>query len=131
MTPEPALTPTPTNTPIFSTVQDEDTFSSNELFTIDGPVTQWISDFASRYGLGDIYFLSLSVEQWINIAASIILFLVIYFLGKWLLYKGLNQIFKRTPFEADEDLLDLLRPQIQLVCCCFCTSNQPGEIGFP
>jgi MscS family membrane protein len=130
VTPEPALTPTPTNTPIFSTVPDEETFSSNELFTIDGPVTQWISDFASRYGLGDIYFLGLSVEQWINIAASIILFLVIYFFGKWLLYKGLNQIFRRTPFDADEALLDLLRPQISWFVVVFALQISLARLAF-
>ena len=129
-TPELELSPTPTSTPIFSTGQDEETYSSRELFTFEGPVTQWISDFASRYGLDDIYFLGLSVEDWINIAASIILFLVIYILGKWLLYKGLKQILKRTPFEADEALLDLLRPQISWFVVVFALQISLARLAF-
>jgi small-conductance mechanosensitive channel len=104
-------TPTPTRAGTV-TEEGEEPPSSKELFTIEGPITQWVSDFAARNGLDQIYFLGLSVEDWINLALSILFFLLIYIFGKLLIYRGLKEILKRTSFESDEALLDEIRPQI-------------------
>ena len=111
-TPDLELTPTPTSTPIFSTGEDFEDISSRELFTIDGPITQWISDFAARYGLDQMSFLWLTVEDWINLAVSIFFFLAFFIFGRWLLYRGLKQLLKRTPIKSDVELLDILKSQI-------------------
>lgn len=111
-TPELYATPTPTSTSLISSGEDLEDYSSRELFFIDGPITEWISDIAARHGLDSIYFLGLSVEDWINLAVSILFFLGIYYIGRWLLLRVLKQLLKRTPIEADVELLDLLKPQI-------------------
>jgi len=108
----PTPTSTPTSTPSSRTASEDELDSEQELFTLDGPLTQWISDIAAQYGLDSVYFLGLSVEDWINIAVSILFFLVIYIFGRWLLFRGLKQLLKRTPIEADVELLDLLKSQI-------------------
>lgn len=111
-TPEIEYTPTPTSTSLLSAGEDIEDFSSRELFTIEGPITAWISDFAARYGLDSTYFLGLSVEEWINLAVSVLFFLIIYYFGRWLLNRGLKQLLKRTPIKQDVELLELLGPQI-------------------
>lgn len=112
VTPEFELTPTPTRTPLPTAEQEDENNSSSQLFTIEGPITQWVSDFAAKNGLDKIYFLGLSVEDWINLVLSILFFFVIYIFGKWLFYRGLKEILKRTPIEADVALLEVLKPQI-------------------
>jgi len=112
VTPEFEFTPTPSSTPLPSAGQDDEPGSSRELFTIEGPLTEWISEISAMYGLDSIYFLGLSAEDWINIAASILFFLAIYLFGRWLLLRVLKQLLKRTPFEADVDLLEYIKPQI-------------------
>ena len=111
-TPEFGFTPTPTRTPFAPTEQEDESYSSRELFTIEGPITQWVSDFASKNGLDQIFFLGLSVEDWINIALSILFFLIIYIFGKFLIYRGLKEVLKRTSIESDDALLEEIRPQI-------------------
>ena len=110
-TPEITFAPTPTRAAAVGE-QEEEPPSAEELFTIEGPITQWVSDFAARNGLDQIYFLGLSVEDWINLALSILFFLLIYIFGKWLIYRGFKEILKRTSIESDDEFLDLVRPQI-------------------
>ncbi|UCD42248.1 MAG: mechanosensitive ion channel family protein [Chloroflexota bacterium] len=110
-TPETDLTPTPTRTPSPSAEEEED-LSSQQLFTIDGPITQFVSDLASRYGWDQIFFLGLSVEDWINLALSILIFFLMYLLGRWLINRVLGQALKRTRIEKDEEFLEVIRPQI-------------------
>jgi len=111
LTPEFELTPTPTRTPL-ATGEEEEPPSSQELFTIEGPVTQWVSDIAAEYGLDNIFFLGLSVEDWINIALSILFFVLIYIAGKWLINRGLRQLLKRASIEAGEEFLKMIKPQV-------------------
>ena len=116
---EPTITPeifhTATQTPTSAATvaeEGEEPPSARQLFTIEGPITQWVSDFAAKNGLDQIFFLGLSVEDWINLALSILFFFLIYIFGKWLIYRGLKYILKRTSIESDEALLEEIRPQI-------------------
>jgi MscS family membrane protein len=111
-TPEFEITPTPTSTPFLLNVQDVETLSARQLFKIEGPITRWIAEFSAEHGLDKIYFLGLTVEDWINLAVSILIFIGIYIFGRLLLYQGLKQLLKRTPIQADEELLELIHPQI-------------------
>jgi MscS family membrane protein len=104
-------TPAPTRAAVAS-VEGEEPPASRQLFTIEGPITRWVSDFAAERGWDRIYFLGLSVEDWINIALSVIFFILIYIVGKWLAFRGLREVVKRTTIEFDEQLLDTLKPQI-------------------
>ena len=110
----PTFTPfAPTPTGAAAVVEQEDEPpSAKELFTIEGPVTRWVSDFTASNGWDQIYFLGLSVEDWINLVLSILFFILLYFAGKPLIYRGLKEILKRTSIESDEEFLEVVRQQI-------------------
>jgi MscS family membrane protein len=110
-TPEREPTPTPTSTPLIS-IPEVESLSASQLFTLEGPITRWVSDLASQYGLDRTFFLGLSLEDWINLGLSILFFFAIYFLGRWLFDRVLRGALKRTKIEKDDELLDLLKPQI-------------------
>ena len=115
ITPQFLESPTPTPSPTqAATVSDEgdEPQSTKQLFTIVGPVSQWVSDLASQYGWDQIFFLGLSVEDWINLALSILFFVLIYISGKWLINRGLREVFKRASIEAGEEFLKLIKSQI-------------------
>jgi MscS family membrane protein len=109
----PEFLPTPTPTPAASVTEEgEEPSSTKQLFTIEGPVSQWVSDLASQYGWDQIFFLGLSVEDWINLALSILFFVLIYISGKWLINRGLREVFKRASIEAGEEFLKIIKSQI-------------------
>jgi small-conductance mechanosensitive channel len=115
LTPEfiPTTTPTPTTSRV-EIVGDEGDQppAAGQLFTLEGPLTRWVSDLSTRMGWDQIYFLGLSVEDWINVALSIIFFFLIYYAGKWLAFRGLRGIVKRTDVKFDDQLLDALKPYL-------------------
>jgi small-conductance mechanosensitive channel len=112
-TPEfyPTFTPTPIRAATVSE-EGEEPPSTKELFTLEGPVSQWVSDLAAQYGWDQIFFLGLSVEDWINVALSILFFILIYIFGRWLINRGLRGVFKRASIEAGEEFLKIIKPQI-------------------
>jgi small-conductance mechanosensitive channel len=123
------LTLTPTGTPS-SAAEEEEILSSRQLFTIEGPITQWVSDLASQFGWDQIFFLGLSVEDWINLAISILLFFLIYILGRWLINRVLRGALKRTKIEKDEEFLDLARPQINWLVLTIALQLSLARLAF-
>jgi len=128
-TPEITFTPTPIKAAAV-VEQEEEPPSSKELFTIEGPVTQWVSDFTASNGWDQIYFLGLSVEDWINLALSILFFLLTYIFGKWLIYRGLKEILKRTSIESDEEFLEAIRPQINWLVLTIALQLSLARLNF-
>jgi small-conductance mechanosensitive channel len=128
-TPEFELTPTPTRTPL-ATGEEEEPPSSNELFTIEGPITQWVADFAAEYGLDKIFFLGLSVEDWINLALSILFFILIYIAGRWLINRGLRQLLKSASIEAAEEFLVIIRSQVNWFVITFALQISLARLAF-
>jgi small-conductance mechanosensitive channel len=111
VTPEPTLTPTPAN--IVSSAGDEiESIASQELFTFEGPVTRWIADLSVEYGWDQVNFLGLSVEDWINLALSVVFFLLIYHFGKRFINRGLHIVLRRTKLENIDAFLDAIRSPI-------------------
>jgi small-conductance mechanosensitive channel len=110
-TPDITITPTHTETAAIFDLEEE-LPSSGELLTIEGPFTQWISDFAARTGLDNISFLGLTGEDWLNLAVSVLAFFLIFISGRWLISRGLKEVLKRTSLEAVEEFLDEIKPQI-------------------
>jgi small-conductance mechanosensitive channel len=117
-TPTPESQLTPTATPLAVTVEDEgQTYSP--LFTIEGPLQERIADFAARTGLDQYTFLGLTGEDWLNLAVSIVFFILFYLLGRWLLFRVLRRALKRTKYKFDEILLENLRPQLNWLVLVF------------
>jgi MscS family membrane protein len=128
-TPETEVTPTPTN--IVSDVTDDlESISSQELFTIEGPLTRWIADLSETYGWDRTMFLGLSVEDWINLALSILIFLLIYQLGKRFLYRGLRFVLRRTALKKVEEFLETIRSQIDWLVIIIALQLSLARLAF-
>jgi small-conductance mechanosensitive channel len=123
------FTPTPTRAATVSEEPDEPA-SSSELFTIDGPINQWVSDFAAKNGLDQIFFLGLSIEDWINLALSILFFVLIYIAGKWLINRGLRQLLKRASIDAAEEFLVIIRSQVNWFVMTFALQISLARLSF-
>ncbi len=124
-----SITPTLTETaPLFDL--QEELPSSRELFTLEGPITQWISDFASRTGLDKISFLGLSGEDWLNLAASVLLFFLIFISGRWFIFRGLKEILRRTSLEAVEEFIDEIKPQINWLVLIIALQLSLARLSF-
>ncbi len=128
-TPELTFAPTPIGAAAVGEQEGEPP-SSKELFTIEGPVTQWVSDFTARNGWDQIYFLGLSIEDWINFVLSILFFILLYFAGKWLIYRGLKEILKRTSIESVDEFLDLVRPQLNWLVLTLALQVSLARLNF-
>jgi small-conductance mechanosensitive channel len=77
-----------------------------------GPVTELVSEFAQSTGLARTTVLGLSVEDWINLGISVLILLVGYVVGTWLLNRILWRLVKRTPTEFDDAFLKRVEPEI-------------------
>jgi small-conductance mechanosensitive channel len=130
-TPEfyPTFTPSPTRAATVSE-EGEEPPSTKELFTIEGPISQWVSDLAAQYGWDQIFFLGLSVEDWINFALSILIFTLIFISGKWLINRGLREVFKRASIEAGEEFLKIIKPQVNWLVITFASQLSLARLTF-
>jgi MscS family membrane protein len=129
--PEFDLTPTPTPTTIVPSIAElTEPYSSRQLFTIEGPLTRWVSDLASRYGWDRVYFLGLSIEDWINLALSIAIFLLTYVLGKRLLYRGLRAVLGRTQMKKDDEFLESIKSQINWIVLAIALEISLARLSF-
>jgi MscS family membrane protein len=128
-TPEPEPTSTPTIFPSLP-VQEVDRLSDKQLFTIEGPITGWVSDLASRYGWDQIFFLGLSVEDWINLGLSIPIFLLIFTFGRWLLLQGLRILLHRTRMKKVEEFLNYIKPQVNWLVLTIALQLSLARLNF-
>ncbi len=128
-TSEITITPTPTESALLLDLQEE-LPTSSELFTLEGPITRWISDFAARTGLDEISFLGLSGEDWLNLAASVLLFILISISGRWFISRGLKEILRRTSLEAVEEFIDEIKPQISWLVVTFALQIGLARLTF-
>jgi small-conductance mechanosensitive channel len=108
---EPDVTPTPTSI-VSEVAEDLDDISSRELFTLEGPLSRWIADLSAEYGWNSIRFMGLSLEDWINLVLSVLIFFLIFQLGKRFLYRGLRALLRRTRVKKIEEFLGTIRSQI-------------------
>ena len=74
-----------------------------------GPIDEVVSAIVEATGVSDTYLLRLSVEDWINLAISVLIILIGIFLGSRLVVWLLRRIVKRTTTEYDEGILDEIR----------------------
>jgi len=129
--PEFDLTPTPTPATVVPSIAElTEPYSSRQLFTLEGPLTRWVSDLTSRYGWDRVYFLGLSIEDWINLALSIAIFLLTYLLGKRLLYRGLRAVLSRTRMKKDEEFLEIIKSQINWIVLAIALEISLARLSF-
>jgi len=80
-----------------------------------GVITDLVSQFAEATGLYETTFFWVSVEDWINLAISIILALIVGFLLSRLVFYALKKAVAKTETQYDDAFIKVLRHQISLI----------------
>ena len=92
-----------------------------------GPLTRQISRISAQTGLDETFFLGLSLEDWINLAISLLIILVGYVLGTWLVRGLARWVVQRTSSEVSSSLVgligDLVRWVVVLLFLQFATNR--------
>ncbi len=71
-------------------------------------IAEGIEQVAEATGLAGESFLGLTVENWINLGASILIVVLGYLVGRWLILSVLRRMVRRTETEVDDQLLKAL-----------------------
>ncbi|MCP4359170.1 MAG: mechanosensitive ion channel family protein [Chloroflexi bacterium] len=76
-------------------------------------IGQQITAFAESSSLADFSFLGLSLDDWLNLGASLLIVLLGYLLGTWLTRYLLRWLVNRTSVEFGRAILDAIGPQLR------------------
>lgn len=118
LTPTATYTPEPTAT---STDQEEAGGEGEEQLVITptpaptatpGPINELVSSIAEATGAAEKYFLGLSLEDWINLAISVLIIFIGGYFGGRLVFWILQRLIKRTQTEYDDEFLQLIKSQV-------------------
>jgi len=80
---------------------------------VPGPITELVSDLAASSGMTQQKVLGLAPEDWINLGISVLMALVGYLLGTWLIPGLLRRVVRRTSTEFDDEFLEVIGPQLR------------------
>ena len=78
-----------------------------------GPVERQVDQLAAETGLQDKSFLGLTVEDWINLAISALLVVLVYLVGVRLLFGLLRRVADRTSSKFDDAFLDTIGRELR------------------
>ena len=79
-----------------------------------GPVDQVVSDVAETTGLNQVAIFGLTGEDWVNLAISIIMILLVgYVLASWLVRGVLRWLVRRTPTDFDDRFLEATNRELR------------------
>ena len=120
-TPEGATSPETTSQPeeeaASGTTDEEDVeivVSRTPIPTlVPGRIERRVTNFVVSAGLAGLEFLGLTVDDWINLGLSVLMFAGGYILGVWLLMKLLRKAVRRTHTEFDDRFLEAVGPQLK------------------
>jgi MscS family membrane protein len=76
-------------------------------------VQREVADFTESVGWSDITFLRLSVEDWINLALSMLLFLLTYWAALWFLGHILRRLILRTETKFDDEFFTSIERELK------------------
>ncbi len=112
-----AQTPAPTTAPIEETPEPTPTALLDGLISATRtPVptaepdlfTEGVAQVAKATGLAGESFLGLAAENWINLGVSILIVLIGYVIGTWLIRIALRRLVRRTATKVDDRFLEAL-----------------------
>jgi len=95
-----------------------------------GPLTRQISRVSARTGLDETFFLGVSVEDWINLAISLLLILGSYFLGTWFVRGLAGWVFQRTSNEVGSRLVGLIGDLVRWVVVVLFVQFATNRLDF-
>jgi hypothetical protein len=80
---------------------------------VPGPVEELVTDFTVATGLAGKSFLGLTVDDWINLGISVLIFVAGYQLGHRAMRWLLRRIVRRTPTEFDDEFLEAAERELK------------------
>ncbi len=95
-----------------------------------GAVEDAVESFTQTVGIEGINFLGLSSADWINLAISIALALVLYKVGMWLIHSLLRRVVERTPTDLDDRFLTGMDDQIRWFITIFAVEASLLRLQF-
>ena len=95
-----------------------------------GIIDREIDDLTTSLGLTGETFLGLSVDDWFNLAFSVLVVVLGYFLGYKLLVWFLKWIAHRTSRKFNETVLKEIEPNLKLLLLVFFTRNAVLRLDF-
>ncbi len=84
-----------------------------EATATPGPITRQVSKFTAETGLEDITILGLSIEDWINIGLSILIGVIGYLIGTWLVRGLATWVIDRTSSEFGNNLVESIGSSVR------------------
>jgi small-conductance mechanosensitive channel len=78
-----------------------------------GALDDVVQEISAAAGLEEASFLGLSADNWISLGVSLLLVLLGYLLGTWLIGRVLIQIVRRTPTELDDAPVEAISPSLR------------------
>jgi small-conductance mechanosensitive channel len=121
--PGPAGTLSSTETPTLAATQAETTTEPEGENIVNTPtpaptatpgvISELVKDVVRASGMQSTSFLKLSVEDWLNLAISLLIILVSFLLLGHLLYLGLEKLARRTPSKFDNLFLKAISAQLR------------------
>ena len=115
------------------TVQDvADTVASRTPMPTPIPnvLNQKISDFTEDHGLGEATFLGWTVMDWTNIAISVIIVIIGYFLGNKLVIKFANWAIRKISVNFDDTMLIKVKDELKWLVVIFSTRFAVLRLGL-
>lgn len=82
-------------------------------------IQEAVASAAERVGLDGVSFLGLSATDWIDLGVSLLIVLVGYLIGTWVIRRLLPRIVRRTPTEFDDRLLAIVGSDIRWLVVLF------------
>ena len=95
-----------------------------------GPITMLVGEFAARTGANQVVVLGLTAEDWLNIAVSLLIFVLLVFLVTRLVFSLLERAAARTKIKFDEELLRRIEPQIRWLVVIFALQYGTIRLSF-
>ena len=95
-----------------------------------GAIEVVVENFIENVGIENFKFLGLTSADWINLVISVLLALVIYWVGMWLIRTFLRRVVARTPTELDDRFLEETDQQIRWLIIVFVIEKSLLRLQF-
>jgi MscS family membrane protein len=95
-----------------------------------GPIEKGIEQLAVATGLSRTEFLGLSGTDWINLGVSMLLILLGYLLGTWLIRRVLPRVVQRSDSQFDDRLLQDTGPSLRWLVVLLVVRLATTRLGF-
>jgi small-conductance mechanosensitive channel len=93
-------------------------------------IVEGVSKVTEVSGLAGESFLGLPVEDWISLGISLLIVLVGYLVGTWLIRRALPRVVRRTGTELDDHLLQAIGPDLRWLVVVLALEFATRQLGI-